>query len=181
MKLLFSCALCSVSILCLVSGLCAQTFRDVSSAAGFVGAQSSWAAAWADYDRDGDLDVVTVGHNQTETGSVSQLWRHNGDGTFSDVTVQAGMNPHNGDCHAAVWADFDNDGDPDLFIAKGGSKSPTSANLHELWRNNGNGTFTNIASLAGVQGINQRGRGAASADYDEDGHLDILVLGFGRS
>ena len=56
------------------------------------------------------------------TGSISQLWHNNGDGTFTDVTTQAGLNPNNGDAHGAVWADFDNDGHLDLYISKGSAK-----------------------------------------------------------
>lgn len=180
MRILLDITLCGVGVLGLVSDLRAQTFHDVSTAAGFFGQNSSWAAAWADYDRDGDLDVITLGHVQQETNSITQLWRHNGDGTFTDVTVQAGLIPNNGDCHGAVWADFDNDGDADLYIAKGSTKS-NPVNFNELWVNNGDGTFTNLASSAGVIGINQRGRGANSTDYNEDGKLDILVLDFARS
>jgi FG-GAP-like repeat len=89
--------------------------------------------------------------------------------------VQAGLNPDNGDCHGPIWADFDNDGHVDLFIAKGSSKiHPWSVkNYNELWRNNGDGTFTNIAEPAGVIGIGHRGRGAYGVDFNRDGLLDI--------
>ena len=86
------------------------TFTDVSVEAGFFGNNSSWAAAWGDYDDDGNVDVMTLGHVQAVTNLISQLWHNNGDETFTDVTVQAGLNPHNGDAHGAVWSDFDSDG-----------------------------------------------------------------------
>jgi hypothetical protein len=180
MGILVRVALCGISVFSLCCDVGAQTFRDVSTAAGFFGENSSWAAAWADYDRDGDLDVITLGHVQQETDSITQLWRNNGNGTFTDITEQAGLNLHNGDCHAAVWADFDNDGDLDLYVAKGSPKT-NPVNFNELWRNNGDGTFANIASLAGVTGVNQRGRGAGGVDYNSDGQLDIFVLNFARS
>jgi enediyne biosynthesis protein E4 len=180
MGVLVRVALCGISAFSLCCDAGAQTFRDVSAAAGFFGENSSWAAAWADYDRDGDVDVITLGHVQQETGSITQLWRNNGDGTFTDVTLAAGLNQHNGDCHGAVWGDFDNDGNVDLYIAKGSTKTKP-VNFNELWKNNGDGTFTNIASLAGVIGLNQRGRGANSVDYDGDGRLDIFVLDFARN
>ena len=100
------------------------TFTDVTTAAGFSGCptcqlNSSWAHAWADYDGDGFIDIITLGHVQPQTGSISQIWHNNGDGTFTDVTYQAGLDPHDADCdHGAVWADFDNDGHPDLFVSK---------------------------------------------------------------
>jgi hypothetical protein len=180
MGVLVRVVLCGISAFSLCCDAGAQTFRDVSAAAGFFGENSSWAAAWADYDRDGDVDVITLGHVQQETGSITQLWRNNGDGTFTDVTLAAGLNQHNGDCHGAVWGDFDNDGNVDLYIAKGSTKTKP-VNFNELWKNNGDGTFTNIASLAGVIGLNQRGRGANSVDYDGDGQLDIFVLDFARN
>jgi hypothetical protein len=104
------------------------TFTDVTAAAGFSGCptcqlNSTWAHAWADYDGDGFIDIITLGHVQNLTGSISQLWHNNGDGTFTDVTSQAGLDPHNGDAHGAVWGDFDNDGLVDLFVSKGTMKN----------------------------------------------------------
>src|SRR5947199_161390 len=146
----------------------ALTFTDVSTAAGFFGLNSSWCAAWGDYDNDGNLDVMTLGHNQANTGSISQLWHSNGDGTFTDVTTQAGLNPHNGDAHGAVWGDFDSDGKLDLHISKGSTKIHNSNNFNELWHNNGNETFTNIAASAGVTALGHRTRGSYGVDYDGD-------------
>ena len=104
------------------------------------------------------MDIVTEGHIQQRINSISQVWHNNGDGTFTDVTSQAGLNPHDGDCdHAAAWADFDNDGHLDLFVAK--EKFTPPIKYDQLWHNNGDGTFTNIARSAGVQSPN-RNRGA---------------------
>ena len=158
----------------------ALTFTDVSTAAGFFGLNSSWCAAWGDYDNDGNLDVMTLGHNQANTGSISQLWHSNGDGTFTDVTTQAGLNPHNGDAHGVVWGDFDSDGKLDLHISKGSTKIHNSNNFNELWHNNGNGTFTNIAASAGVTALGHRTRGSYAVDYDGDSKLDIFATSFAR-
>ena len=122
---------------------------------------------------------MTLGHNEGLTGSISQLWHNNGDGTFTDVTTQAGMDPHNGDAHGAVWADFDSDGRVDLYVSKGTTKTET-INYNDLWRNNGDGTFTNIAHSAGVEGLGHRNRGAGAVDYDNDSDLDILATSFHR-
>jgi enediyne biosynthesis protein E4 len=153
------------------------TFTDVSVEAGFFGNNSSWAAAWGDYDNDGNVDVMTLGHVQGITNSISQLWHNNGDETFTDVTIQAGLNPHNGDAHGAGWGDFDSDGYLDLYIAKGTPKADPN-NYNELWRNNGDGTFINIASSSRVTGRSHRTRGAYAVDYDRDSDLDIFSTSF---
>src|SRR5262249_42750299 len=108
------------------------TFTDVSVQAGFFGNNSSWAAAWGHYDNDGNVDVMTLGHVQSLTNSISQLWHNNGDGTFTDVTTQAGLNPHNGDAHGALWSDIDSDGYLDLYVSKGTPKADPN-NYNELW------------------------------------------------
>jgi hypothetical protein len=155
------------------------TFTDVTLQAGFFGENSSWAHGWADYDEDGYVDVITLGHVQGLTNSISQLWHNNRDGTFTDVTTQAGLDPLNGDAHGAVWGDFDNDGHVDLFVAKGTTKTET-VNYDDLWQNNRNGTFTNIAHSAGAEGLGHRNRGAGAVDYDNDSDLDILATSFHR-
>src|SRR6266536_2771498 len=104
------------------------TFTDVTAAAGFSGCptcqlNSTWAHAWADYDGEGYVDIITLGHIQNLTNSISQVWHNNGDGTFTDVTYDAGLDLHDGDAHGAVWADFDNDGRLDLFVSKGTMKN----------------------------------------------------------
>ena len=148
----------------------ALTFTDVSEAAGIFEFNLSWGAAWGDYDRDGYIDVMTVGH----LGSICQLWHSNGDGTFSDVTTAAGLLTADGDAHGPSWADLDNDGDLDLYVAKGTLKDKP-INYNDLWRNNGDGTFTNIAVSSGVTGIGCRSRGSYPVDYDNDGDLDLFV------
>ena len=84
------------------------TFTDVSTQAGFSGCStcqlnSSWAHAWADYDGDGYVDIITLGHVQPQTGSISQLWHNNGDGTFTDVTYQVGLVPHDADATMGLF------------------------------------------------------------------------------
>ena len=149
------------------------TFSDVSEAAGIFEYNLSWGAAWGDYDGDGFIDVMTVGHLE----SICQLWHNNGDGTFSDVTTAAGMLTDDGDAHGPSWADLDNDGDLDLYVAKGTLKEKL-IDLSDLWRNDGDGTFTNIADSSGVTGIGCRSRGSYPVDYDNDGDLDLFVPSF---
>lgn len=179
-SLILSLTLCTFTFFLAYGDVAALTFTDISTEAGFFGQNNTWGAAWADYDDDGYLDVYTLGHAQQKSGSISQLWRNNGNGTFSDVTLQAGLNPNNGDAHGAVWGDFDSDGYLDLYVAKGSPKFSNPGNYNELWRNNGNGIFTDVALSSGVTGIGHRGRGVYSVDYDYNGDLDIFILSFTR-
>src|SRR5205085_6896406 len=76
-----------------------------------------------------------------------------------------------------AWGDLDSDGDLDLYVAKGTVKD-LRVNYNELWTNNGDGTFTNVASSSGVTGIGCHNRGAGLVDYDRDSDLDIFVPSF---
>jgi len=156
------------------------TFQNVTLQSGIVQRNCSWGAAWGDYDGDGNLDVMTVGHLLKPHVSICQLWRNNGDGTFSDVTFAAGLQQLAGDCHGAVWADMDSDGDLDLYVAKGTSKTDP-INYNELWINNGDGTFTNVASTSGVTGVGYHNRGVYAIDYDNDSDLDLFVASFPKN
>jgi hypothetical protein len=150
------------------------TFTDVSVQAGFFGLNASWGGAWSDFDLDGDLDVYTLGHLPNATGSLSQLWQNNGDGTFSDVTADKALRTEPRDVHAALWADLDNDGDPELALGKGVVQEDFT---DELWRNDGGLYFENVAISANFDAP-PIGRGVTSADYDLDGDLDVLSLGW---
>jgi hypothetical protein len=147
------------------------TFTDVSVTAGVFEDNLGWGAAWGDYDGDGNIDIFTVGH----LGSICQLWHNNGDGTFTDVTTAAGMLMADGDAHGPCWADLDNDGDLDLYVGKGTNKKDKPINYNDLYRNNGDGTFTNIAVDQGVTGIGCPNRGVTAIDYDNDGDLDLFI------
>jgi hypothetical protein len=117
------------------------------------------AAAWSDYDRDGDPDFYLV-----KVSGTNRLLRNDGGGTFTDVTAGTPLGLA-GDCDDASWVDVDNDGDLDLFVVRG-----VAANV--LFRNDG-GAFVNAGSSA-LDGVGTR-RAAAWADYDGDGDLDVYV------
>ena len=108
------------------------------------------------------------------------LLRNQGDGRFTDVTVSAGL------CEpiasqTAAWADYDNDGDIDLYIAgEYKPKEPDPRNRGRLYRNNGNGTFTDVADAAGVRN-DRRGKGVAWGDYDNDGLPDLYISNMGQA
>ena len=111
----------------------------------------------------------------TDNGALEQtLYRNNGDGTFTDVTDQAGLGTII-DARAAAWGDFDNDGYLDLYVVDSGS-DPEGKGPNYLYKNNEDGTFTDVASSVGVDdSVVSRGRGAAWGDYDNDGFLDLFV------
>jgi hypothetical protein len=144
------------------------TFTDVTREAGLSsGAFSTHSVAWADYDNDGWLDVF-VGHELAP----SKLFRNRGNGTFEDVTAKAGVGA-NAFTKGMVFGDYDNDGWPDLYVSN-------MYGHNFLYRNNGNGTFTDVAAKLGVQ------RPFVSFptwmfDYDNDGWLDIFVASYPNS
>jgi hypothetical protein len=153
------------------------TFTDVTDAAGLGAPVQSQAAAWADYDNDGRLDLFIgselVRVNGRPVPARSLLYRNKGDGTFEEVAVRAGVTNEGFLCKGANWGDFDGDGFPDLFVA----------NLNgpcRLFRNNRDGTFTDVARQLGVT----KPHTAFSCwwfDYDNDGRLDLFVASFDRT
>ncbi|MBN9614045.1 MAG: hypothetical protein BGO25_00530 [Acidobacteriales bacterium 59-55] len=169
------------------------TFTDVSERAGVTGAGYGMGAAVGDYDNDGrpDLFVANVNGNQ--------FFHNNGDGTFTDVTAKAGLS---GGIYkgrkmwsiAAGWFDYNNDGLLDLFVAnycqwdpryepvctgldgRGYCHPNSFAPLpNTLYRNNGDGTFTDVSAETGISSVLGKGMGVVFADYDGDGFLDVFV------
>ncbi|MDB6121123.1 MAG: Fibronectin type domain protein [Pedosphaera sp.] len=125
------------------------------------------SAAWSDFDNDGRLDILLTGTtNGNSSGAVSQLWRNLGNGTFTNLN--AGLP---GIAYGSVaWGDFDNDGKPDILLA---GLDRNGSPISQIWRNVGNGSFTNInAALPGLYLSS-----VAWGDFDNDGNLDILLTG----
>jgi len=140
------------------------SFSDIAYSAGVGDARNSVAAAWADYDNDNDLDLYVVNFFEQD-----QLYRNNGNGTFSNVTASAGVNViSQGDETNAFWGDYNGDGLLDVYVCKRRFRNT-------LYHNNGNGTFSEIGELAGVADARDS-EGAAWADYDADGDLDLYVV-----
>ncbi len=121
----------------------------------------------ADVNGDGYPDLYISRHQAL----LPLLATNNGDGTFTVDQLFTFTN----DRHGVAWGDFDNDGDEDVYISVG---APDRVNVlkKELWRNDGNGVFVNIADAAGVAAVGLRGRTAAWLDYDNDGDLDLLLV-----
>jgi hypothetical protein len=168
------------------------TFEDVTEKAGVNGRsqnQYGMGAAVGDYDNDGfdDLYVTNYGGNT--------LYRNYGDGTFADVTARAGVSA--GGCSASAgFVDYDNDGHLDIFVTRyldwtfennrycGEKKPGHRAYCHPdnfepianvLFRNNGDGTFTDVSTKSEIASAPGKGLGVAFADYDDDGWMDVYV------
>ncbi|MCD6307717.1 MAG: CRTAC1 family protein, partial [Candidatus Latescibacteria bacterium] len=124
---------------------------------------------------DGDPDLYVGNINDTPEPVTGALFRNNGDGTFTDVTVQLGMQTR-GTNISCFWGDVDNDGDQDLFLGNSAGPGYTEAKwgANILWRNNGDGTFTDASKQSGVD-IATNSRGSTMGDIDNDGDLDIIV------
>jgi hypothetical protein len=149
----------------------AETGRFVDRAStAFAGQLGGLNLSQADYDNDGCLDVLVM-RGGWQLPQRRSLLRNNCNGTFTDVTVAAGLAKPATASQAAVWADIDNDGFVDLFV--GNESAPA-----QLFRNRGDGTFEDIAEAAGVNAVAYT-KGVAAADYDNDGFVDLYVSNLG--
>ena len=148
------------------------------STSGFTNSQYAGGGAIGDFNRDGFMDIFFISGGSGN--KPDQLMINDGDGTFTDRAAQWGLTTvHRG--KSACVGDVDNDGWPDLYVTSAGPVGSPAAGHHKLYRNNGNGTFTNIAAAAGVAFADPSAESAWSAtfgDYDLDGDLDLFVGGF---
>jgi hypothetical protein len=178
-------------------------FEDVTEKAGLKVDGFSTGAAWADYDRDGYLDLFVARYVHTDPhhlpppdpsatgyrsviiqipdempGESDYLFRNRGDGTFEDVSQKAGVNnPHKLHGMGVVWADYDNDGWPDLFVTNDGGQNFLYHNKHD-------GTFEEIGVVSGT-GLGPNGETYGNmagdfGDFDRDGRLDLVVTRYGK-
>jgi len=174
------------------------TFTDVTQKAGLSGPRElSTSAAWVDYEKDGRLDLVVGNYVQwtQETdlyctldgksksyctpesykGTAARLWHNRGDGTFEDVTLKAGLGESTSKTMGIAILDYDNDGWPDLLFS-----NDTQPN--KLYRNNGNGTFSEKGVIAGIafseDGVARAGMGVDAADYDHSGYPSVMITNF---
>lgn len=166
------------------------TFQDVSDEAGihfihYSGKRTTQlpedmgsGVAWGDFNNDGWQDLFMVNFSGPLTSSeeelqnspaTSQLYRNNQDGTFTEISRQAGVDLKAW-ANAASWGDYNNDGWIDLFVSCYGH--------NYLYKNNGDDTFTEIGKKAGVGDIKDYWTGISWGDYNADGHLDLYVCGY---
>jgi hypothetical protein len=142
------------------------SFTNVAMLVGFNDSSSTLTLASGDYDNDGDLDMFLGTQSNPNSMLTSILYKNNGNGTFTDVTQVSGITI-NYFTWGAEWGDFNNDGHLDLFLAD-------YTGLNQLFKNNGNGTFTEVSM---AMGVNDPGQSYSCAwlDYDNDGDLDVYV------
>lgn len=148
-----------------------MVFEDVTISSGLIlNDNSNYGSSWGDYDKDGFLDVFICSRSDfQEDDTQNYLYHNNGDGTFSIVNDQAGIDNNHNLSFCSSFFDYNNDGWQDLYIAN--DKLDTQ-NL--LYKNNGDGTFTEVGEETGTN-ISMDGMSTTIGDYNEDGWLDIYV------
>jgi hypothetical protein len=176
-----------------------SSFEDVTAKAGIRHTGYGMGACAGDYDNDGRIDLYItnagLGAGASAKAAANRLYRNTAGGTFTDVTVMAGVGSTRWGSSCA-FLDFDRDGDLDLFVTnyvtmgkdanrvcRGGTPAVRvychplnfQGTQNTLYRNNGKGTFTDVIVQAGISTFRGNGLGVAIADYDDDGSVDIFV------
>jgi len=139
-------------------------FEDVSFSAGLADMGAGQGACFADVDGDGDLDLFVANF-----GDSDKLYLNDGSGVFRDVTVSAGVQSDGVNGFGCVFADFDEDGDVDLYVNNDGA-------LNKLYINDGNGVFTDKTVESGAGATDGGGRAVQAADFNGDGHVDLYAV-----
>ncbi len=154
-------------------------FVERTQAAGLEGQRGGLNMKHADYDNDGDFDILVLrGAWLGRAGYYpNSLLQNQGDGVFIDVTSEAGMLSFH-PTQVAEWNDFDGDGFLDVFI--GNESTRESQHSSQLYRNNGDGSFSDVASDAGLDMVGYV-KGATSADIDQDGDPDLYISMLGEA
>jgi hypothetical protein len=133
--------------------------------------------AWADFNNNGLLDLAVANGapgGEDETRWTNRLYMNNGDGTFTDIAVAAGV-ADTSHSRSVAWGDYNNNGLLDLYV--GNIQHDGTPGYNRLYRNNGDGTFTDVAEEAGLL-VNNQTRDGSWIDFDNDGWLDLYVVNF---
>jgi len=144
--------------------------NGVPEGLGVYSSGGNYGSVWVDYDNDGDVDLFLAKCGGNTERRTNQLFRNNGNGSYTEVGTIAGM-ADSIQTWSGAWADYDNDGDMDCFI---GGYNGTS---HKMMRNNGDGTFTDITGTTGISAFTYTGIDNAPADFNNDGFVDIFSNG----
>lgn len=150
-------------------------FTDVTLSSGIAPIiDFSWGGSFGDYNKDGFLDLYVCKYalgfgDSTNLRDVNNLYRNNGDGTFTDVTFSAGVSDGIKASFCSVWFDYNNDTWPDLYVVNDRIENAT------LFRNNADGTFTDVTVSANMTSQLSNFMSGSVADYDNDNDLDLFV------
>ena len=146
-----------------------NVFTDIRDASGLgVLAWDYWGVCWGDYNNDGHLDAYLLVRDPEQV-NYNLLYRNEGDGTFTNVTVAAGLTQESKFTQAAAFVDYDRDGLQDIFVSNDKDIIP-----NQLYKNNGDGTFQDVSIASGMD-LRMDGMSATVDDYDGDGYFDIYI------
>jgi hypothetical protein len=153
-------------------------FVNVTASSGLVQeAGNRWGASFGDLDKDGFLDLYVCTYiyqpEEYAYSKLNHLYRNNGDGTFTDVTLPAGVGNGLKASFQSTWVDFNEDGWPDIYVIN------DFADANALFRNNGNGTFTDMALAMGLDETGEHCMSISLSDFDLDGDLDLYITNTG--
>lgn len=148
-------------------------FTNITATAG-IGIVNQWSfgSSWGDYNKDGWLDLFLTTHHEPNSGYYNILYKNNGDGTFTDVSLQAGILQDAYFAFCAAFFDYDKDGWQDIYIAN--DRDPDN----QMYRNNGDGTFTEVGMATGTA-VSIDAMSTTIDDANNDGWLDIYVTNTG--
>jgi hypothetical protein len=146
--------------------------NGVPEGLGLFASGGNYGSIWIDYDNDHDIDMYIAKCGGSDERRSNQLFRNNGDGSFTEVSVESGLSDPI-QTWSAAWADYDNDGDMDAFVG-----SYASDEDHKMMQNNGDGTFTDVSVATEVDLLTQKGIENVPHDFNNDGYIDILSNGF---